>query len=121
MSQPASGIIERFFMSLTAREWESLGEVLAPQVLRIGPFGDLGDLFEGVMRVSGQLQESLEPFEARVRIRFHDEPDGRTRLEIRQWLPAHLAGLSSQGWLEAFERLDATLRDVQAVAVDVEV
>ena len=53
-------------------------------------------------------------------IEFDDEPDGRTRLEIRQWLPAHLAGPSSQGWLEAFEKLDATLRDVQAVAVDVE-
>ncbi len=94
--------------------------------LRVHVYIDLtdvadGNLLEGVMHVSGQLQEGLEPFETRFRIEFHDEPDGRTRLEIRQWLPAHLAGPSSQGWLEAFEKLDATLRDVQAVAVDVEV
>lgn len=48
------------------------------------------------------------------------EPDGRTGLEIRQWLPAHLAGPSNQGWLEAFEKLDTTLHHLQAVAADVE-
>ena len=69
-------------------------------------------------------RESLQdgsPHERPLSGEVHDEPDGRTRLEIRQWLPAHLAGPSSQGWLEAFEKLDATLRDVQPVAVDVEV
>jgi hypothetical protein len=35
-----SGIIERFFGHLSARDWASLGGVLAPEVERIGPFGD---------------------------------------------------------------------------------
>jgi hypothetical protein len=54
-------------------------------------------------------------------VEFHDEPDGRTRLEIRQWLPAHLAGPSNQGWLEALDKLDASLLRIQAVATDAEV
>ena len=49
------------------------------------------------------------------------EPHRRTRLEIRQWLPAHLAGPSNQGWLEALEKLDATLLHIQAAATDAEV
>src|SRR5262245_45562507 len=82
--------------------------------LRINVYVDLTDvadgaLLEGVMHVSGRLQEGLEPFEMRFRIEFYDEPGGRTRLEIRQWLPAHLAGPSDQGWVEAFEKLDAAL------------
>ena len=68
------------------------------------------------MHVTGQLQDGIEPFETRFRIEFHDEPDGRTRLEIRQWLPAHLAGPSEQGWLEAFTKLDATLTTDPATA-----
>jgi hypothetical protein len=40
MTERAGGVIERFFDHLTAREWPSLGELLAPQVERIGPFGD---------------------------------------------------------------------------------
>ena len=63
----------------------------------------------------------MEPFETRFRIEFYDELDGRTRLEIRQWLPAHLARPSNQGWLEAFEKLDATLLHAQAASTDVEV
>lgn len=47
-----------------------------------------------------------------------DETDGRTRLEIRQWLPEHLAGPSEEGWLEAFTKLDATLISAQAVAAN---
>ncbi len=51
-----------------------------------------------------QLANSrVEPFDTRFRVEFHDEPNGRTRLEIRQWLPAHLAGPSNQGWIEALE------------------
>ena len=50
-----------------------------------------GELLEGVMHVSGRLQPGIEPFETRLRVEFYDEPDGRTRLEIRQWLPEHLA------------------------------
>jgi len=67
------------------------------------------ELLDGTMHVTGQLLEGLEPFETRVRIEFHDEADGRTRLEVRQWLPEHLASPSEEGWLEAFTKLDATL------------
>jgi len=80
-----------------------------------------GKLLEGVMHVTGRLQDGIEPFETRLRVEFHDEPDGRTRLEIRQWLPAHLTGPSTQGWLEALDKLDAALLDIQAAATDAEV
>ena len=94
--------------------------------LRINVYLDLTDvadgaLLEGVMHVSGRLQEGLEPFETRFRIEFYGEPDRRTRLEIRQWLPAHLAGPGNQGWLEALEKLDAILLHIQAAATDAEV
>jgi uncharacterized protein YndB with AHSA1/START domain len=75
-----------------------------------------GDLLEGVMHVTGRLPDGFEPFQTRFRVEFHDEPEGRTRLEIRQWLPAHLTGPSTKGWHEAFAKLDATLRDLQAAA-----
>ena len=68
-----------------------------------------GELLDGIMHVTGQLPEGLEPFETRVRIEFHDEAGGRTRLEVRQWLPEHLASPSEQGWLEAFSKLEARL------------
>ena len=68
-----------------------------------------GELLDGTMHVTGQLQEGLEAFETRVRIEFHDEADRRTRLEVRQWLPEHLESPSEQGWLEAFTKLDAML------------
>jgi hypothetical protein len=95
---------------------------LRPDQLDIIDLTDVadGDLLEGVMHVSGQLPGGFEPFETRFRIEFHDEPGGRTRLGIRQWLPAHLTGPSSQGWLEAFEKLDATLLRAQATTADVE-
>jgi hypothetical protein len=67
------------------------------------------------------FQDGIEPFETRFRVELHDEPDGRTRLEICQWLPARLAGPSNEGWLEALEKLDATLLRIQAVATDAEV
>ena len=68
-----------------------------------------GELLDGTMHVTGQLPEGFEPFETRVRLEFHDEADGRIRLEVRQWLPEHLASPSEEGWLEAFTKLDATL------------
>lgn len=68
-----------------------------------------GDLLEGVMHVSGRLRDGLEPFDTRFRIEFHDAADGKTQLEISQWLPAHLAGPSTEGWQQAFDKLDATL------------
>ena len=77
-----------------------------------------GELLEGVMHVSGRLQEDIEPFETRLRVEFYDEADGRTRLEIRQWLPEHLSRPSEEGWRQAFTKLDATLMNVQAVAAN---
>jgi uncharacterized protein YndB with AHSA1/START domain len=68
-----------------------------------------GELLEGVMHVAGQLQKGIEPFATRFRLEFHDAGEGRTRLEIRQWLPPQVAGPSEQGWLEAFTKLDAAL------------
>lgn len=87
--------------------------------LRVRIYVDLtdvadGEVLEGVMHVTGQLQEGIEPFETRFRVEFHDEADGRTRLDIRQWLPEHLTGPSEVGWLEAFTKLDALLLGAQA-------
>jgi uncharacterized protein YndB with AHSA1/START domain len=68
-----------------------------------------GGLLDGTMHVTGQLPGGFEPFATRVRLEFHDEPHGRTRLEVSQWLPEHLMSPSQEGWLEAFTKLDATL------------
>jgi uncharacterized protein YndB with AHSA1/START domain len=78
-----------------------------------------GERLEGVIHVSGRLQEGIEPFETRFRFEFHDEPDGRTRLEIRQWLPERMMGPSEAGWREAFSQLDARLRDARAASARV--
>ncbi|MCX5116445.1 SRPBCC domain-containing protein [Micromonospora sp. NBC_00362] len=80
-----------------------------------------GELLDGVAHVTGQLPEGIEPHETRMRVEFHDEADGRTRLEIRQWLPGRVVGPADQGWNEAFSKLDATLRNAHPVAVHVEV
>jgi len=87
--------------------------------LRVHIYVDLtdvadGELLEGVMHVTGQLQEGIEPFETKFRFEFDDEVDGRTRLEIRQWLPEHVTGPSEGGWLEAFAKLDAMLNGALA-------
>ena len=71
--------------------------------------------------VSSGSRRVGNPIETRFRVEFHDEPNGRTRLEVRQWLPAHLAGPTNQGWLEALEKLEATLLHNQAAATDAEV
>ena len=68
-----------------------------------------GELLDGVMRITGQLPGGFEPFETRMRVEFHDEADGRTRLEISQWLPEHLVSPSTNGWGEALSKLDALL------------
>lgn len=73
-----------------------------------------GEVLEGVMHVTGQLQEGIEPLETRFRVELRDEADGWTRLEIRQWLPGHLTGPSEEGWREAFTKLDAILTGAQA-------
>jgi uncharacterized protein YndB with AHSA1/START domain len=68
-----------------------------------------GELLDGTMHVTGQLPGGFEPFETTLRLEFHDEADGRTRLEIRQSLPEHLVSPTEGGWLEAFTKLDALL------------
>jgi uncharacterized protein YndB with AHSA1/START domain len=73
-----------------------------------------GELLDGLMHVTGRLPAGVEPFATRVRVEFHDEDDGRTRLEIRQWLPRHETGHAQQGWQEALTALDAVLAGVQA-------
>lgn len=78
-----------------------------------------GDLLEGIMHVSGRLRDGLDPFETRFRIEFHDAPGGKTRLEIFQWLPTHLAGPSNDGWREAFEKLDATLLHLRSASIHI--
>jgi uncharacterized protein YndB with AHSA1/START domain len=68
-----------------------------------------GELLDGMLHVTGRLPGDFEPFETRVRIEFYEELDGRTRLEVRQWLPEHLVSPSEQGWQEAFSKLDDAL------------
>jgi uncharacterized protein YndB with AHSA1/START domain len=68
-----------------------------------------GELLDGLMRITGELPGGFEPFETRMRVEFHDEADGRTRLEIRQWLPeSHVSG-TEHGWGEALGKLAALL------------
>ena len=68
-----------------------------------------GELLDGIMRITGQLPGGFQPFETRMRVEFYDEADGRTRLEVRQWLPEHLVSPTENGWGEALSKLDAML------------
>lgn len=68
-----------------------------------------GELLDGILRITGKLPGGFEPFETRMRVEFHDEADGRTRLEVRQWLPAHLVSPTENGWSEQFTKLDTLL------------
>jgi uncharacterized protein YndB with AHSA1/START domain len=68
-----------------------------------------GKVLDGVMRIIGQLPSGYEPFETRMRVEFYDEPGGRTRLEIRQWLGEDYVAPTENGWSEAFSKLDAML------------
>lgn len=68
-----------------------------------------GELLDGTMRVTGRLPGGFEPYDSRMRLEFYDEADGRTRLEVRQWLPEHLVSPSENGWGEAFSKLDTLL------------
>jgi uncharacterized protein YndB with AHSA1/START domain len=67
------------------------------------------ELLDGIMRIAGNLPRGYEPFETRMRVEFYDEADGRTRLEVSQWLPEGYASPTENGWNEAFSKLDATL------------
>ena len=68
-----------------------------------------GELLDGVMRITGHLPRGFEPFETRMRVEFYDETGGRTRLEVRQWLPASYVSPTENGWGEQFSKLDAVL------------
>jgi uncharacterized protein YndB with AHSA1/START domain len=68
-----------------------------------------GELLDGVMRITGQLPGGFEPFETRMRVEFHDEAAGGTRLEIRQWLPESHVAPTEGGWSEALAKLEAVL------------
>jgi len=68
-----------------------------------------GELLDGHMRIAGSLPGGYEPFETRMRVEFHDEPDGRTRLLVSQWLREDYVAPTENGWGEAFAKLDATL------------
>ncbi len=70
-----------------------------------------GELLDGVMHIAGELLAAtgFRPFDTRMRIEFYDEPDGRTRLEVSQWLDEHLVAPTDNGWGEAFSKLDALL------------
>ena len=59
--------------------------------------------------MSGHLPGGFEPFETRFRFEFYDEFDRRTRLEVRQWLPAHVIGATKEGWRQSFADLDELL------------
>ena len=67
---------------------------------------DTGRVLDGVMHVRGDLPGDFESFETRFRFEFHDEPGGRTRLEVRQWLPAEVTGATEEGWGQSFAQLD---------------
>lgn len=56
-----------------------------------------GDLLEGVMQVTGRLQDHIEPFETRLRVEFHDEPDGRTDLRSGNGSLGTWPGLVTEG------------------------
>ena len=64
-----------------------------------------GELLDGVVRVDGRLPGGFEPYETRMRVEFHDEADGRTRVEVRQWLPDGLDAPSEEGWRQAYSKL----------------
>lgn len=70
-----------------------------------------GELLDGVMSITGQLPRDYEGFETRMRVEFYDEADGKTRLEIRQWLREDYVSPTENGWAEALAKLAASLAD----------
>jgi hypothetical protein len=84
--------------------------------LEAAPLREAADWIERY-RFGGRLQEGIEPFETRLRGEFYDEAGGRTRLEIGQWLPEHLAQSSEAGWRQAFTKPGAT-HDFRSVAAN---
>ena len=61
------------------------------------------------MKITGHLPHDFKPFETRMRVEFQDEADGRTRVEVRQWLGEEYVAPTRNGWGEAFSKLDRAL------------
>jgi uncharacterized protein YndB with AHSA1/START domain len=68
-----------------------------------------GELLEGVMRVDRDVHGRVASFTSRIRLEFHEDGAARTRLEIHQWLPGHVAGPAHNGWGEALSKLETVL------------
>jgi uncharacterized protein YndB with AHSA1/START domain len=68
-----------------------------------------GELLDGVMSITGALPGEYEPYETRMRVEFSDEADGRTRLDIRQWMSEDYVAPTTNGWSEVFVKLDKVL------------
>jgi uncharacterized protein YndB with AHSA1/START domain len=68
-----------------------------------------GEVFDGVLFVTGNLPQDYEGFDTRMRVEFFDEAEGRTRIEIRQWLREDYVSPSENGWGEALTKLDTLL------------
>ncbi|MBV9592946.1 MAG: SRPBCC domain-containing protein [Actinobacteria bacterium] len=72
------------------------------------------DFIENELIVGEQDAEGVDGFEGNVRLtlrlEFHDEGDGSTRLELRQgpYVPSIMSG-AQQGWGSSFDKLDALL------------
>jgi uncharacterized protein YndB with AHSA1/START domain len=46
-----------------------------------------------------------------LRVEFHDEPGGRTRIELRQWpYTKEIAAGAHVGWMSSFTKLDAVIK-----------
>lgn len=68
-----------------------------------------GELLEGVMQVSRDVHGRVESFTSRLRLEFHEVGAARTRLEIRHWLPSHVASPADRGWGETLSKLEKVL------------
>ena len=68
-----------------------------------------GKVLDGVMRVSGHLPGDFKPFETQFRFEFHDEDDGRTRLEVAAVAPGSRDWSNRRGLAPELCELDALL------------
>jgi uncharacterized protein YndB with AHSA1/START domain len=72
------------------------------------------DVVENELLVGEQRAEGIPGFEGSatmtLRLEFYDEPDGKTRLELRQGpFTQHLRDGSRDGWMSSFTKLDDLL------------
>ncbi len=72
------------------------------------------EVIENELLVGRENVEGIPGFEGVVemylRLEFHDEDDGKTRLELRQGpYSAEMEGNAREGWGSSFTKLDALL------------